>query len=421
MYSQPFPNCTTQPKERMEHHSFCYKSSWWIITILLQQNLFCAISGFQTNKNNNQNYDHLRPVSSNTIDRIKAYATSDNLSLDHGRACNSIRNNQSENAVLIFNDFVEFLKQQQTSIIDEIEQQIEHSSGCKFSRDGWGIFEDECNDEVISTTTATRSVDVQSGGITRVIQGGDVIEKGACSLTLIQNGILTSERASTIRSRQTESESAVAAGDSYSAAALSIVFHTRSPLIPTFRSDVRIFMVHRKAERSLSEDEKIDSDSNSNSNDQHEDSPVIAWFGGGADLTPYYLDKEDISSFHKQYQTLCHQHELPNGYTYHDMKIACDNYFYLPSRQEHRGTGGIFFDDMMATDSTLNFVKGVVTTWMPSWLSNIVQKYATKSYTQQQKDWQLIRRGRYLEFNLLYDVSKFDVCEPSCINRKRFI
>jgi coproporphyrinogen III oxidase len=215
-----------------------------------------------------------------------------------------------------------------------------------------------------------------SGGITRVIQGGNVIEKGACSLTLIQNGVLSAERASTIRARQ---DISVKAGDKYAAAALSIVLHTRSPLVPTFRSDVRIFVV-------------ADGEGNSN-----------AWFGGGADLTPYYLDEEDIASFHRLYRDLANKHDvLGQEYSYKSMKKACDEYFYLPARSEHRGSGGIFFDDLQASAESLAFVQGVADGWMPSWLP-IVEKHRGKEYTEKQRQWQLLRRGRYLEFNLLYD------------------
>ena len=84
------------------------------------------------------------------------------------------------------------------------------------------------------------------------------------------------------------------------------------------------------------------------------------------------------------------------------MKKACDDYFYLPARSEHRGTGGIFFDDMDMDQASLVFVQGVTDTWMPSWLP-IVKNRQDIPVTDQQRQWQLLRRGRYLEFNLLYD------------------
>merc|ERR1712176_1223835 len=117
------------------------------------------------------------------------------------------------------------IREQQENIIDVLEKM--DGSGAKFSDDKWGA--QPCDGEN------------GSGGATRVLQGGDVIEKGACSLTIIRNGKLSAERADAMRSRQFVK---VKAGDAYSAAALSIVLHARSPFVPTFRSDVRIFLVH---------------------------------------------------------------------------------------------------------------------------------------------------------------------------------
>jgi coproporphyrinogen III oxidase len=138
------------------------------------------------------------------------------------------------------------------------------------------------------------------------------------------------------------------------------------------------------------------------------DATIWAWFGGGANLMPYFLFQEDIRYVHSMYTELCDSHlneDDTRGFCYESMKKACDDYFYLPSRQEHRGTGGIFFDDLVVNDRTLNFVRGVVTSWMPSWIPNIVKERCNTPYTDKQKEWQLLQKGRYLEFNLLYDVS----------------
>lgn len=131
----------------------------------------------------------------------------------------------------------------------------------------------------------------------------------------------------------------------------------------------------------------------------------VAWFGGGSDLTPYYLIDDDITSFHMNLKSMCNAHFPPNNeykLSYAQMKQNCDEYFYLPARSEHRGTGGIFFDDLPATQSSFDFVKDVAEGWMPSWLP-IVERNKEKEYSDQQKQWQCLRRGRYLEFNLLYD------------------
>jgi len=261
----------------------------------------------------------------------------------------------------LFEQFAELLQRKQQEIIDTLEQV--DGSGQRFTRDAWGSFV---------------TGDGNRGGITRVFQGGDVIEKGAVSFTLIRRGVLSGQRAAAIRSRQ--SADMIREGDLYSTAALTTVHHARNPMVPTFRSDVRMFMVATKDGRSM------------------------AWFGGGADLTPNYLFEEDITYFHEQYRALSELHlkdHVP-GYSYESMKATCDEYFYLTARAEHRGTGGIFFDDMPANEQSVKFVTGVVNTWMPSWLP-IVSKRRDAEYTEQQRQWQLLRRGRYVEFNLLND------------------
>jgi coproporphyrinogen III oxidase len=264
-------------------------------------------------------------------------------------------------------------------MIDEIEQ-ID-GSGASFSLDRWGAFENGNDD----------GIHKMSGGITRVLQGGNVVEKGACSLTIIRDGVLSAERAKTISGRnnhdrgvnEANHEPIVRAGDVYSAAALSVVLHTRNPFIPTFRSDVRIFLVKSSNDSSLGSS--------------------VAWFGGGSDLTPYYLIDNDIVEFHTHLKELCDRHSSNtnnDNLSYQKLKRSCDEYFYLPARAEHRGTGGIFFDDVSSSPATLEFVMDVAR--MPSWLP-IVARNRNRKYTPEEKHFQLLRRGRYLEFNLLYD------------------
>lgn len=267
-------------------------------------------------------------------------------------------------------------------MIDEIEK-ID-GSGASFSLDGWGAFENGDADNIQKL----------SGGITRVLQGGNVVEKGACSLSIIRDGVLSAERAKAITCRNNHDrgvneadnnhEPIVQTGDMYSAAALSVVLHTRNPFVPTFRSDVRIFLV-KPSSTSLT--------------------GTVSWFGGGSDLTPYYLIDNDIVEFHTHLKELCDRHtSITNNENllYHKLKCSCDEYFYLPARAEHRGTGGIFFDDVSSSPSTLKFVMDVARGWMPSWLP-IVTRNRDREYTPDEKHWQCLRRGRYLEFNLLYD------------------
>ena len=266
----------------------------------------------------------------------------------------------------IFEEFVSFLRDKQTEIVETVETM--DGATAKFSNDTWGLFDEEESKQ-----------NAASGGITRVIQGGNVVEKGACSLTVIRRGVLSVERAAAIRSRQ--DSSAIQPGDAYSAAALSIVFHSRSPMIPTFRSDVRIFLVESSSA-----------------------SETLAFFGGGADLTPYYLYDEDVSFFHGMYRDLCEasQRSCDNPedaalFSYPAMKDLCDQYFYL-----HAGTTSCRERVYMpASTRVADFVRSVANAWMPSWLP-IVEKRRKIAFTDKQKQWQMLRRGRYLEFNLLY-------------------
>lgn len=249
-----------------------------------------------------------------------------------------------------FDGFCSFLERQQSQIIQDIEGLETATFGC----DCWGKYSDN-------------ETNTKSGGKTRVLQQGSIIDKGACSLTVLKHGTLSAERATTLSARNDSID--IQAGSTYSAAALSMVLHTKNPHVPTFRSDVRLFVVGD-----------------------------YAFLGGGADLTPYYLVKDDIQSFHRQYQQLCKKH----GMDYRAFKQNCDNYFYLVARAEHRGVGGIFFDDVPLTKQSLDFTKALTQTWMPSWFP-MVQCHKDDPYTRQQESWRNIRRGRYLEFNLLYD------------------
>lgn len=326
------------------------------ILLLLYLSSILVVYGWHTTTNNHAALFHAQRETSAPSARTTTRC--------HASSLSSIENNKTLSSKLLFDDFVEFLLVQQESIIAELEEL--DGSNQKFCNDAWGVF-------------ASSKNNATSGGKTRVLQGGTIIEKGACSLTLIRNGILSEERAATIRERQSSS---VSGGSVYHAAALSMVLHSRSPFIPTFRSDVRIFWVETSGE---------------------EDG--LIWLGGGADLTPYYLNKDDITGFHALYRDLTKPHQpalQQEGYTYESMKRSCDDYFYLPARSEHRGTGGIFFDDLNAFGESVQFVKNVAKAWVPSW-TPIVNRHRLADYSEQQKQWQLLRRGRYLEFNLLYD------------------
>lgn len=220
-------------------------------------------------------------------------------------------------------------------------------------------------------------------GITRVLEGGDVFEKAAANVSVIR-GTLTAERASAMSSRG-RTEIDPRGGQPYEACALSLVFHPRSPMVPTFRADVRRFRVGGKS-----------------------------WYGGGADLTPYYLYDDDAREFHEKYERVCDVHDsgVTKGAVYDACKSWCDEYFYIPARKEHRGVGGIFFDDLEdgadsdarvrgVTDAE-SFTRAVANEWLDSYLP-IVDRRRGEAYGEAQERWHHQRRGRYIEFNLLYD------------------
>ena len=223
----------------------------------------------------------------------------------------------SNSSLKLFNEFALFLQKKQLDIINDIEE-LEKESGNienKFSNDCWGVFAEEDESEG------------GSGGRTRVIQKGNIVEKGACSFTLIKGGKLTKERAESIRGRNANDSNGninIKEGDTYYAAALSMVLHTRSPMVPTFRSDVRIFLVESTTTKS---------------GEGESETKTLAWFGGGSDLTPYYLFDDDIMFFHQQLYHLCTKHSDANDMIdYKKMKIACDDYFFLPARNEQLST-----------------------------------------------------------------------------------
>jgi len=125
-----------------------------------------------------------------------------------------------------------------------------------------------------------------------------------------------------------------------------------------------------------------------------------AWFGGGADLTPYYLVEEDARHFHQTFKAACDRH-APSYYP--RFKAACDRYFYLPHRQETRGVGGIFFDELSGDlEAALSLVADCARAFLPAYLP-ILERRKDTPFTPAQRVWQELRRGRYVEFNLLHD------------------
>ncbi len=200
----------------------------------------------------------------------------------------------------------------------------------------------------------------------RVLSGGEIIEKSAVQFTHSKGGQLPS--AATERNPHL-------AGHSFEAAAISTIIHPRNPYAPTTHLNLRFFLVKTK--------------------------PLVWYFGGGFDLTPYYGFEEDAVHFHRTAKAACD----PFGKEiYPKLKARCDQYFFLPHRQEARGIGGIFFDDWTAGgfDSSLAFVKSVGEHFMEAYFP-ILERRKNMPYGEAQRDFQLYRRGRYVEFNLIFD------------------
>ena len=209
------------------------------------------------------------------------------------------------------------------------------------------------------------------GGKTRVISNGHVFEKGGVNTSVVYGNVSDTMR------KELEID-----GDKWFACGLSLVIHPENPFVPTVHCNYRMFELY---------------------NDK--DEVTDRWFGGGTDLTPYYLIEEDASHFHQTYKNVCDSFDLD---FYSLFKKECDNYFVNEHRnKERRGIGGIFYDHQKPTESKdvdfwLNFSKSCANALIEAYIP-IVEKRRNTAFTESHKHWQEIRRGRYVEFNLLHD------------------
>jgi len=167
------------------------------------------------------------------------------------------------------------------------------------------------------------------------------------------------------------------AGRSYEAMGVSLVIHPRNPYVPTSHMNVRFFVAERPG------------------------SAPVWWFGGGFDLTPYYASEEDVRHWHRTARAAC---EGFGSDVYPRYKRWCDEYFFLKHRNEPRGVGGLFFDDLngWGFERCFAFQRSVGDHYLPAYLP-IVQRRRSVAYGERERDFQLYRRGRYVEFNLVYD------------------
>jgi coproporphyrinogen III oxidase len=244
-----------------------------------------------------------------------------------------------------FFSYIQILQNQITAKLEEIDGQA------KFQEDIWKRPEG-------------------GGGRTRIIENGNVFEKGGVNISGVHGALPNSM----------QSYFGVGEVDFY-ACGLSLVLHPKNPMVPTVHANWRYFEMYDK-----------------------KGNIVDQWFGGGQDLTPYYLFEEDAVHFHSICKKACDEH---NSEFYPKYKERCDAYFWNAHRNEARGVGGLFFDyckanEVMTMQDWYAFVTEVGDNFLESYIP-IVTKRMNDDFTELQRDWQEIRRGRYVEFNLVHD------------------
>ena len=236
-----------------------------------------------------------------------------------------------------------------TGLQELIVKRIAQIDGKSFTRDAWQRPEG-------------------GGGVSCVIEEGDVLERGGVNFSHVFGAQLPPS-ASANRPEL--------AGRGFEAMGVSLVFHPRNPYAPTVHMNVRFFVAQKAG------------------------AEPVWWFGGGMDLTPYYGFAEDAEHFHGT----CRDALTPFGADYHArFKKWCDEYFFLKHRQEPRGVGGIFFDDLSEGGFAhcFNLVESVGNHFLPAYAPILERRLGTP-YGERERDFQAYRRGRYVEFNLVYD------------------
>lgn len=208
------------------------------------------------------------------------------------------------------------------------------------------------------------------GGKTRVIKNGGVFEKGGVNTSVVYGKL-----------PEVMKQKFNTTADNFFACGLSLVLHPKNPLVPTVHANWRYFEMKDEA-----------------------GNLVDSWFGGGTDLTPYYINEEDCIHFHKTLKDTLDPFGLK---WYPKLKLACDEYFYNAHRNEGRGIGGVFYDYLrpdkdLPADELFRFAVEAGESFIPSYVP-IISRNKTREYSEIQKEWQEVRRGRYVEFNLIHD------------------
>jgi coproporphyrinogen III oxidase len=236
---------------------------------------------------------------------------------------------------------------------ERIVSTMQQHDGHPFLRDGW---------------VREPGSRLQGDGLSRLVEEGGLFERAGCNFSHVRGPSLPSS------ATQHRSE---LAGAPFEAMGVSLVFHPRNPYVPTVHMNVRLFAAFPAGRE------------------------AISWFGGGMDLTPYYGFEEDAVHFHRS----CRDALAPHGVDlYPRFKRWCDEYFFLKHRNEPRGVGGIFFDDFheLGFDGSFAVIRAVGDAFVDAY-EPIVQRRRGLPYGERERDFQAYRRGRYVEFNLVYD------------------
>jgi coproporphyrinogen III oxidase len=209
------------------------------------------------------------------------------------------------------------------------------------------------------------------GGRTRVIQNGSILEKGGVNFSAVY-GKLPDSVKKALKVEQ----------DDFFATGVSIVMHPNHPMVPIIHMNIRYFEMPSSFQSGT----------------------PLRWFGGGIDLTPHYVIGDDAQFFHNSLKSVC---DTYNAHFYERFKTWADDYFFIKHREETRGIGGIFYDRLTATDDLswediFNFSKTLGRSFAPIY-TELVNRNRHAPYTDDQKEWQYLRRSRYAEFNLVYD------------------
>ncbi|MEJ5029314.1 MULTISPECIES: oxygen-dependent coproporphyrinogen oxidase [unclassified Comamonas] len=247
-----------------------------------------------------------------------------------------------------------YLQSLQASITDAVEAlEQEAGSAVRFLADAWHKAPGE---------------KLQGQGLTKILEGGAVFERAGVGFSQVRGPQLPPS------ATQHRPE---LAGAPFTAMGVSLVFHPRNPYVPTVHMNVRMIAAG------------------------HPGQPATCWFGGGMDLTPFYPFAQDAQHFHQ----VCHDAVAPFGADlYPRFKQWCDSYFFLKHRNEARGIGGIFFDDFseLGFEGSFAMLQSVGDAFLQAYLP-IVQRRKDEVYGERERDFQLYRRGRYVEFNLVWD------------------